>query len=246
MKQSTASQSAFSLLLKPAKALVAALFLALVASLVSAPLGVSDQAEAGYSKKSAKKYRKAYRKKKYSSRKYRRKARRSYKRNRGKNRYSKYGKRKKRYSYRKSKKSKKYAKRYRSAKRYKYKARKKRVASLKPFYAKPKVRKSLSGGGVRWVASAGCLNGSLKSVIYQVAANYGSVTVSSTCRSKKRNRRAGGARRSKHLTGNAVDFRVRGNYRAVYAFLKSHGSVGGYKHYGGGLFHIDTGPRRTW
>lgn len=106
--------------------------------------------------------------------------------------------------------------------------------------------KSLSGGGVRWVASAGCLNGSLKSVIYSVAANYGPVTVNSTCRSAGHNRRVGGAPKSKHLSGNAVDFRVRGNVGAVYAYLRSSGSVGGLKHYGGGLFHIDSGERRSW
>ncbi len=110
----------------------------------------------------------------------------------------------------------------------------------------PESKPSLSGGAVRWVASAGCLNGQLKAVVNQVAAKFGPVTVSSTCRSKKRNRRAGGAKRSQHLTGNAVDFRVHANHKAAYAYLKSHGSVGGYKHYGGGLFHIDTGPRRTW
>ena len=106
--------------------------------------------------------------------------------------------------------------------------------------------KSLSGGGVRWVASAGCLNGSLKSVIYSVAANYGPVTVNSTCRSRGHNRKVGGAPKSKHLSGNAVDFRVRGNVGAVYAYLRSSGSVGGLKHYGGGLFHIDSGDRRSW
>jgi hypothetical protein len=102
------------------------------------------------------------------------------------------------------------------------------------------------GGGIRWVASAGCLNGTLRSVVAQVAANYGSVTVSSTCRGKSHNRKVGGAPKSHHLTGDAVDFRVRGNVRAVYAYLRSHGSIGGVKHYGGGLFHIDTGPRRSW
>ncbi|MBA4132693.1 MAG: hypothetical protein C0519_14880 [Hyphomicrobium sp.] len=102
------------------------------------------------------------------------------------------------------------------------------------------------GGGIRWVASAGCLNGTLRSVVAQVAANYGSVTVSSTCRGKSHNRKVGGAPKSHHLTGNAVDFRVRGNVGAVYAYLRSHGSIGGVKHYGGGLFHIDTGPRRSW
>ncbi len=103
-----------------------------------------------------------------------------------------------------------------------------------------------TSGGVRWSASQGCLNASLRGVIYQVASKFGSVRVNSTCRSSARNRRAGGARRSHHLSGNAVDFRVSGNVRAVSAYLRSHGSVGGIKHYGGGRFHIDTGQRRSW
>lgn len=107
-------------------------------------------------------------------------------------------------------------------------------------------RRSATGGGVRWVASSSCLNGALASVISHVAANYGSVTVSSTCRSRKRNAAVGGAHRSQHLTGNAADFRVHGNVRAAYAYLSSSGSVGGFKHYGGGLFHIDAGARRRW
>ena len=110
---------------------------------------------------------------------------------------------------------------------------------------KPK-KPSITGGSVNWVASSGCLDGSLKSVIYQVASNYGPVTVSSTCRSKSRNAAVGGAPRSKHLSGDAADFRVHGNVGATYAFLKSNGSVGGLKHYGGGLFHIDNGERRSW
>jgi len=115
----------------------------------------------------------------------------------------------------------------------------------KDYDYKPK-KQSLTGGGVKWVASSGCLDGSLKGVVYQVASNYGPVTVSSTCRSKSHNARVGGAKRSKHLTGDAVDFRVHGNVSATYAFLRSSGSVGGLKHYGGGLFHIDNGDRRSW
>lgn len=105
---------------------------------------------------------------------------------------------------------------------------------------------SRSGGGVSWSASSGCLNSTLRGVVHQVAARFGSLRVNSTCRSRASNRRAGGARHSHHLSGNAVDFRVFGNVSAVASYLRSNGSIGGYKHYGGGLFHIDTGPRRRW
>ncbi|MGB4864270.1 MAG: D-Ala-D-Ala carboxypeptidase family metallohydrolase [Hyphomicrobium sp.] len=169
-------------------------------------------------------------------------------------------------SYSASKKSKSYASKSQKQKKYAGKPHKKlggyaaltepkkkkykgvKVAALGNSYMpQPSTSsKSLSGGGVRWVASSGCLDGSLKAVVYQVAANYGPVTVNSTCRSKGHNRAVGGAPRSKHLSGNAVDFRVRGNVGGVYAYLKSSGSVGGLKHYGGGLFHIDNGDRRSW
>jgi hypothetical protein len=108
-------------------------------------------------------------------------------------------------------------------------------------------RGSLSGGGsVSWSAPSGCLNGTLSSALRDVASSYGPVTVTSTCRSKTRNASVGGAKKSHHLTGDAADFRVRGNPSSVMAALRSNGSIGGVKHYGGGLYHIDTGPRRTW
>lgn len=109
-------------------------------------------------------------------------------------------------------------------------------------------RKSLSGGGggVTWAASSGCLNGTLRSIVQDVASQYGSLTVSSTCRDRGHNASVGGAKKSQHLTGDAADFRVHGNVSGAMAFLRNHGSVGGFHHYGGGLFHIDTGPKRTW
>ncbi|MDX2158086.1 MAG: D-Ala-D-Ala carboxypeptidase family metallohydrolase [Hyphomicrobiaceae bacterium] len=121
-----------------------------------------------------------------------------------------------------------------------------KVASLGNTYIpESKASRNLSGGGgIRWVASSSCLNGTLRGVLAAVAAQFGSVTVSSTCRSKSHNARVGGASRSMHLTGDAADFRVHGNVGGAAAYLR--GSVGGYKHYGGGLFHIDTGARRTW
>lgn len=126
--------------------------------------------------------------------------------------------------------------------------RRTRVASLGGgFSAAPSTAPAVGGGGgIRWAASSGCLNSGLRSVVAGVASMFGGVTVNSTCRSRGHNRRVGGARQSLHLSGNAVDFRVRGNWRGVWAYLRSSGGVGGMKHYGGGLFHIDTGARRTW
>jgi Peptidase M15 len=108
-------------------------------------------------------------------------------------------------------------------------------------------RGSLSGGGgISWVASSGCVNGTVKSALRDMAQTFGSVTVTSTCRSRSHNASVGGARKSHHLTGDAADFRVGGNPSRVMAALRSNSSIGGVKHYGGGLYHIDTGPRRTW
>ena len=104
----------------------------------------------------------------------------------------------------------------------------------------------LTGGGIRWNAPSACLNATLRRALGEVAANFGPLTVNSTCRSREHNARVGGARHSQHLAGNAVDFRIGANPRTVQAFLDGHGSVGGLKHYGGGVFHIDTGPRRRW
>jgi hypothetical protein len=105
---------------------------------------------------------------------------------------------------------------------------------------------SLSGESIRWIASADCLAKPLRAVLAEVAANFGPLRVNSTCRSKRHNAKVGGAKRSYHLTGNAVDFRISGAVQPVLDFLTGKRTVGGLKHYGFGVFHIDTGPRRTW
>ncbi len=121
-----------------------------------------------------------------------------------------------------------------------------RLASLGPMVSAPDPTPSLSGGSIHWRASDSCLASPLRDILGLVASNFGPLTVNSTCRSRSHNARVGGASRSMHLTGNAVDFRVRGRYGDVLAFLLRQRGVGGYKHYGSGVFHIDTGPRRTW
>jgi hypothetical protein len=118
------------------------------------------------------------------------------------------------------------------------------VASLGP--TPPPAPPKVSDGPINWVASPNCLANPLRTVLSEVAALFGAVRVNSTCRSKAHNARVGGASRSYHLTGNAVDFRVAANTAAVSRFLLGKKTVGGFKHYGFGVFHIDTGPRRTW
>jgi hypothetical protein len=110
----------------------------------------------------------------------------------------------------------------------------------------PQEQPSLSGVPIRWVASSDCLAMPLRTVLVELAQFFGQLRVNSTCRGPGHNARVGGAKHSFHLTGHAADFRVSSSPSAVLAFLRARGDVGGLKHYGGGLFHIDTGPRRTW
>jgi Peptidase M15 len=110
----------------------------------------------------------------------------------------------------------------------------------------PQEQPSLSGVPIRWGASSDCLAMPLRAVLVGLAQAFGQLQVNSTCRSPRHNARVGGAKHSFHLTGHAADFRVSSNPSAVLAFLRARGDVGGLKHYGSGLFHIDTGPRRTW
>ena len=99
---------------------------------------------------------------------------------------------------------------------------------------------------VRASTPTSCLPGDLKTVLAEVAAHFGEVSVQSTHRSPGRNRRAGGASRSLHLDCRAIDFRVDANGGEVLAFLRDHPDVGGLKRYRNGLIHIDNGARRSW
>lgn len=91
-----------------------------------------------------------------------------------------------------------------------------------------------------------CLPGDLQKVLASVAAKFGPVSIQSTHRTYRHNRRVGGARHSLHLACRAVDFRVRTRSRGLMAYLASRPEVGGIKLYRNGLIHIDNGSRRTW
>jgi uncharacterized protein YcbK (DUF882 family) len=93
--------------------------------------------------------------------------------------------------------------------------------------------------------SVSCVSSVLKTVIADVR-KIASIRINSTCRSKKHNKRVGGAKNSYHLTGRAVDFTVtKGSRKAVLRFLRNNRNVGGIGVYRRHI-HIDTGPRRYW
>ncbi len=70
----------------------------------------------------------------------------------------------------------------------------------------------------------------------------------SGCRSKKHNRRVGGARRSQHLHCNAADFEIPGVSKfELAAYLKQMPGRGGVGLYCRSSYvHLDLGPKREW
>ncbi|MDZ7822898.1 MAG: D-Ala-D-Ala carboxypeptidase family metallohydrolase [Ahrensia sp.] len=102
------------------------------------------------------------------------------------------------------------------------------------------------GQRIHFNAPSKCVPARLKSVLRNVAAKFGPITVNSTYRSPAKNRKIGGRSKSLHLSCAAVDFRVHGSTNGVLNYLKNHSQVGGYKRYRSGFYHIDTGPKRTW
>lgn len=127
------------------------------------------------------------------------------------------------------------------------------VTPVKPA-PKPKTKRKVTkaaanirpSNNITQRASLRCVPKKLRSVIYQVARKFGHVTVNSTGRSRRHNRRVGGARQSYHIGCRAVDFRVNGKSRGLYRYLRNHPYVGGLKRYRSGFYHIDNGPRRSW
>jgi len=99
---------------------------------------------------------------------------------------------------------------------------------------------------LRASAPTNCIPGNLRNVVASIAERFGPVSVESTHRNSWRNRRAGGARHSLHLSCRAVDFRVHARARGVMAYLRGHPQVGGLKIYRNGIIHIDNGERRSW
>jgi Peptidase M15 len=99
------------------------------------------------------------------------------------------------------------------------------------------------------VIGGGRLNKDLRRLLVEISSKFGRpVIVTSGCRSSKGNRRAGGARRSFHLSCQAADIKVIGVSEAtvlrVARNLTGRGGIGTYCR--NTVVHIDVGPRRQW
>jgi hypothetical protein len=111
------------------------------------------------------------------------------------------------------------------------------IASLSPMISK------------RRQARIDCIPAKLRMLLNTVAWHFGKkVHIQSGFRSRRHNRRVGGARHSYHLRCQAVDIQVRGVGKYELArFLKKlpgRGGVGTYCNVS--TVHIDVGPRRSW
>jgi hypothetical protein len=91
--------------------------------------------------------------------------------------------------------------------------------------------------------SRACLTGSARALLNRIEARFGAVQIVSTCRPGARIRGTG--RRSKHATGEAIDFKVRGGRKAevVRWLLANHHSGGTMTYPGMSHIHVDIGYR---
>jgi hypothetical protein len=85
-----------------------------------------------------------------------------------------------------------------------------------------------------------CLPAGLHSVLKDVEARFGAVILVSTTELHTDNHSRGSVRHKLHGACQAVDFKVRGNGKAVVAYLRSRPEVAGINIYGNnGVIHID-------
>ncbi len=90
-----------------------------------------------------------------------------------------------------------------------------------------------------------CLPAGLRNVLKDVEARFGAVTLVSTTELHTDNHSRGSVRHKLHSACRAVDFKVKGNGKAVVAYLRSRSEVAGINSYGNnGMIHIDHAEPR--
>ena len=91
-------------------------------------------------------------------------------------------------------------------------------------------------------ASTGCLTSEARALLGRIQARFGNVQVISTCRPGARIATSG--KRSKHASGQAVDFRVPGRKKEVVSWLMANHQSGGTMTYSDmDHIHVDVGYR---
>lgn len=96
-------------------------------------------------------------------------------------------------------------------------------------------------------APTACLPAGLRSVLADVGARFGAVTVVSTTHLHTDNHSRGSVRAKMHEACKAVDFKVAGASQPVLAYLKTRAEVNGINLYkNNGVIHIDaSGSEKT-
>lgn len=91
-------------------------------------------------------------------------------------------------------------------------------------------------------SSTGCLTSEARNLLGRIRSQFGSVQIISTCRPGARIATTG--KRSKHATGQAIDFRVPGRKAAVIKWLIANHRSGGVMTYRDmDHIHVDVGYR---
>ncbi|MEQ1697562.1 MAG: D-Ala-D-Ala carboxypeptidase family metallohydrolase [Hyphomicrobiaceae bacterium] len=90
-------------------------------------------------------------------------------------------------------------------------------------------------------ASRSCLTSEARSVLNKIEAKFGRVEIVSTCRPGARIATSG--RPSKHASGRAIDFRVRGQKSQVIQWLRNNHGGGTMTYSDMDHIHVDVGHR---
>ncbi len=91
-------------------------------------------------------------------------------------------------------------------------------------------------------SSTGCLTSEARNLLGRIRSQFGNVQIISTCRPGARIATTG--KRSKHATGQAIDFRVPGRKAAVIKWLIANHRSGGVMTYRDmDHIHVDVGYR---
>jgi hypothetical protein len=103
--------------------------------------------------------------------------------------------------------------------------------------------RSSFGGGGGASTSRSCLTSSARAMLNRIEGRFGTVQIVSTCRPGARIR--GSGKRSKHATGEAIDFKVAGGRKGevIRWLLANHRSGGTMTYPGMSHIHVDIGYR---